>query len=49
MYHVTGLLNDRVSCQLWNCTHFRHPIDEQLRHIDNYSNNNLLSVPSKLE
>ena len=49
MFHVTGLLNDRVSCQLWNCTHFRHPIDEQLRHIDNSSNNNLLSVPSKLE
>ena len=26
-----------------------HPTDEQLRHIDNSSNNNLLSVPSKLE
>ena len=22
--------------QLWNCTHFRHPTDEQLRHVDIY-------------
>ena len=21
---------------LWNCTHFRHPTDEQLRHVDIY-------------
>ena len=21
---------------LWNCTHFRHPADEQLRHVDIY-------------
>ena len=20
--------------ELWNCTHFRHPPDEQLRHVD---------------
>ena len=22
--------------QLWNCTHFRHPTEEQLRHVDIY-------------
>ena len=22
--------------QLWNCTHFRHSTDEQLRHVDIY-------------
>ena len=21
---------------MWNCTHFRHPTDEQLRHVDIY-------------
>ena len=21
---------------MWNCTHFRHPTDEQLRHVDMY-------------
>ena len=21
---------------MWNCTHFRHPTDEQLRHVDKY-------------
>ena len=32
--------------QLWNCTHFRHPTDEQLRHVDIYFSNycNLQSV-----
>ena len=24
--------------QLWNCTHFRHPTDEQLRQLDIYRN-----------
>ena len=35
--------------QLWDCTHFRHPTDGQLRHIDISSNNNLLSVHFELE
>ena len=26
--------------QLWNCTHFKHPTDEQLRLLDISSNNN---------
>ena len=30
--------------QLWNCTHFRYPTDEQLRHKDISRNSNLLSV-----
>ena len=32
--------------QLWNCTHFRHPTDEQLRHVDIFFSNyyNLQSV-----
>ena len=21
---------------MWNCTHFRHPTDEQLQHVDIY-------------
>ena len=29
---------------MWNCTHFRHPTDEQLRLLDISSNNNLPSV-----
>ena len=33
--------------QLCNCTHFRHPIDKQLRHID-ISNNNNFTVISPL-
>ena len=38
---------------MWNCTHFRHPTDEQLRHVDIYiyfSNYyNLQSVHFELE
>ena len=30
---------------MWNCTHCRHPTDEQLRRLDISSNNNLPSVP----
>ena len=32
--------------ELWNCTHFRHPTDEQLGHVDIYFSNyyNLQSV-----
>ena len=32
--------------QLWNCTHFRHPTDEQLGHVDIFFSNyyNLKSV-----
>ena len=30
---------------MWNCTHFKHPTDEQLQLIDNQSKNYLLSVP----
>ena len=41
---------------MWNCTHFRHPTDEQLRHLpllffrllDISSNSNLPSVLFKL-
>ena len=29
---------------MWNCTHFKHPTDEQLRLLDISSNNNLPSV-----
>ena len=29
---------------MWNCTHFRHPTDEQLRLLDISSNDNLLSA-----
>ena len=29
---------------VWNCTHFSHATNEQLRHTDISSNNNLLSV-----
>ena len=31
---------------MWNCTHFRHPTDEQLGHVDTFFSNyyNLQSV-----
>ena len=31
---------------MWNCTHFRHPTDEQLGHVDTFFSNyyNLKSV-----
>ena len=29
---------------MWNCTHFRHPTDEQLRLLDISSNDNLPSA-----
>ena len=31
---------------MWNCTHFRHPTDEQLQHVDIFFSNyhNLQSV-----
>ena len=35
---------------MWNCTHFRHPTDEQLGHVDIFFSNyyNLQSVYFKL-
>ena len=36
--------------KLWNCTHFRHPTDEQLRHVDIFVSSyyNLQSVHFEL-
>ena len=35
-YADIGLQPRRSRNQLWNCTHFRHPTDEQLRQVDIY-------------
>ena len=36
---------------MWNCTHFRHPTDEQLGHVDIFFSNyyNLQSVYFEFE
>ena len=36
---------------MWNCTHFRHPTDEQLGHVDTFFSNyyNLQSVYFELD
>ena len=47
LFYYFGL--DCGIVELWNCTHFRHPTDGQLRHIDISSNNNLLFVHFELE
>ena len=38
--------NGAETNKLWNCTHFRHPTDEQLGHVDIFFSNydNLQSV-----
>ena len=48
-WHVCSVTNVMAHCsrnQLWNCTHFRHPTDEQLGHVDIFFSNyyNLQSV-----
>ena len=48
---LTLLLNGAETIILWNSTHFRHPTDEQLGHVDTFFSNyyNLQSVYFELK
>ena len=45
-----GIGFDGAENKLWNCTHFRHPTNEQLRHVDIFFSDfyNLQSVHFEL-